>query len=54
MNFWCKIGWHKNIIIGTAYNPFMKGTVIVAYGCERCGKKSKKGAVMSEEDSRLK
>jgi hypothetical protein len=49
----CKIGIHKNKVIGTAVNPFIAHTIIVAFGCERCGKKSSKGEIWNAEDIRL-
>ena len=54
MNWKCKVGWHNNVVIGTGWNPYKKGTVIVCFGCKHCGKKSTKGEVWHEEDSRLR
>lgn len=42
----CKLGIHKNKVIGMTQYPYMKNQTIIAFGCERCGKKSKHGRIV--------
>jgi hypothetical protein len=42
----CKIGIHKNREIGRALFPYDVSKEIIAFGCNRCGKKSKNGLLV--------
>lgn len=56
-DIWCKLGFHKNKILGTAIYPkILAGKYqdegspyIVAFICSKCGKKSDRGLILTQK-----